>query len=165
MRFTFPRCAMLSAVAAAISFPEPIPYGLAAAGGVASVECSATEVSAKSRGAGRDDTAGSGAVAAVSLFSRYIGPWSSSSQSGLTAGKRRRIFCTKSKLGLFRPDKIWDIPDGWIPSSSARRLDVSPSLRIKLSNFSRITDVFTKITLFSFVNKPPLYKCNYKHCD
>ena len=37
--------------------------------------------------------------------------------------------------------------------NSASRLDVNPSLRIKLSNFSRITDVFTNITTFSFVNK------------
>ena len=49
-------------------------------------------------------TASSSAVVLEAL--RYISPLSIKSQSGLIFGKRRRIFCTKSKLGLLRPPRI-----------------------------------------------------------
>ena len=56
--------------------------------------------------------------AANPLF-RYMDPESSSSQSGLILGNRRSIFWRSSKLGLFLPARICEIPAGLISSKSA----------------------------------------------
>ena len=84
-----------------------------------------------------------------------------SSQSGLIRGNLRRIFCNKSKPGLFRPARIWEIPAGLISSSSASWLGFNPSFFIRSSNFSLISANFYKYKVFSFVKqvKSTFVKC------
>ena len=107
-----------------------------------------------------DSTAVAGADCSGSL-SRYILSESSSSQSGLIRGNLRRIFCNKSKPGLFRPARIWEIPAGLISSSSASWLGFNPSFFIRSSNFSLISANFYKYKVFSFVKqvKSTFVKC------
>lgn len=104
--------------------------------------------------------AAAGADCSGSL-SRYILSESSSSQSGLIRGNLRRIFCNKSKPGLFRPARIWEIPAGLISSSSASWLGFNPSFFIRSSNFSLISANFYKYKVFSFVKqvKSTFVKC------
>ena len=104
-------------------------------------------------GCGADDWAGGS--------SRYILSESSSSQSGLIRGNLLRIFCSKSKPGLFRPARIWEIPAGLISSSSASWLGFNPSFFIRSSNFSLISANFYKYKVFSFVKqvKSTFVKC------
>ena len=99
-------------------------------------------------GCGADDWAGGS--------SRYILSESSSSQSGLIRGNLRRIFCSRSKPGLFRPARIWEIPAGLIPSSSASWLGFNPSFFIKSSNFSLICRIFYKYKYLFFVKQVSL---------
>ena len=96
-------------------------------------------------GCGADDWAGGS--------SRYILSESSSSQSGLIRGNLRRIFCSRSKPGLFRPARIWEIQAGLIPSSSASWLGFNPSFFIKSSNFSLISRIFYKYKYLFFVKQ------------
>lgn len=98
----------------------------------------------------------------LSATVRYIGCWSRNSQSGFICGKRRNIFWTRSKLGLFRPARMWEIPEGWMPSNSASLLGVRFSFFIKESSFSRIIGNFYKNKLFFFCKQIFVEKCKSK---
>ena len=53
-----------------------------------------------------------GCIVAEEAEERNISDPSSSNQSGLISGNKRKIFTTKSKLGLLRPERICEIADG-----------------------------------------------------
>ena len=103
------------------------------------------------------EVAAAGAVAP----SRSYWAESSSSLSGLSFGKARRIFCRNSIPGLLRPLRIWEMLAGLTSSRSAS----CPGRRFSRSsnscNFSFIGGIFYKYKEFSFVKqeKSTFVKC------
>jgi len=49
-----------------------------------------------------------------------IGPVPKTIQSRLYSGKFSLIFLMKSRLGWFRPERIWEMAEGWMPSKAAK---------------------------------------------
>ena len=49
-----------------------------------------------------------------------MGPVPKMIQSRLYSGKVSFIFLMNSRLGWFRPERIWDIPEGWMPRREAK---------------------------------------------
>lgn len=69
-----------------------------------------------------NSTAEEGSTERVGLVSgsdTVIGPVPKIIQSKLYSGKVSLSFLTKSKLGLFRPDKRWETFEGWMPTRKA----------------------------------------------
>ena len=71
-----------------------------------------------------------------------------------------RIFTTKSKLGLLRPDKICDNPEGCISSIRASDVALSPLFFSRNSNFAFIINNFYKGIKIIFVKQIFLTKVN-----
>ena len=82
---------------------------------------------AEGTGSGSDGDAGSnwsstGASAGLNKWGSevVIGPVPKTIQSRLYSGKFSLIFLMKSRLGRFRPERIWEIAEGWMPSKAAK---------------------------------------------
>ena len=91
-----------------------------------------------------------------------MGPVPKTIQSRLYSGKVSLIFLTNSKLGLFRPAKIWDTAEGCIPNKVAKSdafrflaLMICAILSFILSRFFLILAMFrfTKVKKLNEINQ------------